>query len=1461
MRLPRRAGFWVAAALWWSLAGTATARITFRPLTSLDINAGDNPGPQAAAVADLNEDGSVDLVVTEPDSAQVTIYLNDGRGNFELSEFGDTGEGPVAVVIADVNRDRRPDLITANRDAGTVSVLLQSTEDFLFEADENFPDGFLVDARPRALVAADFDGDRRVDLAVLSSNTIHLLRGQGNGQFTDFATPSISTGAGTRDNYAIAAGNFNNDAFVDLAVTSAGGNRVVVLFGKGDGTFQAPQLFNVGDRPAGLAVGDFGRDPTLDDLAAVSGLDVDVKVSLLFPAGDTFETAATDFVEVDSIGIAAGDLDNDGKLDLAVSNVSGGIGVTILCRQPSDVCSDPSPFLPVLPDENGFQVQSPAAGLGGDATTILMADLNGDQKADLITISPDGTQARVILNTTGQAQPPTETPTGPPTTPGSVTPGTVTPTFTPLATSTPLPTATPTPIPTAPFTSCSTDTPGEPSLGGSFVAVDIGDLDRDGNLELVAADGSSPRIVVMKTNPRAGAPTACAVVNWSFFSQVPLPSIPRTLRVADLDADGRPDVAVVTLDGLYVLYGDGSGSLLASPQNPIATSTDFSGIELADLDRDGATDLILSHRTSETATFSIVMGNRAQRRSYSAPCHLRFGRGADGVLSQDFNRDGSPDLAAFSQQTSDVAVFEQLPIPATPQGDSCPPRSGGVRALPPILLNGVPTAFTAALLEANDSVPDLAVATSALTASRDGTLNIILAHLSSTGALLFGSPRALTVPAPTGAPRSSLPVAIAALDFDRDTMTDLVVADANNDTLVFFPAGRDSGFVRNLIPFPLQAQSPTAMAVADIDGDGIPDIVVATAGRAGVGGGLTVLVSSRPPHTPTPLPSPTPTETHTPSSTPTPTATPTPTVTPTDTPTSTPTRTRSATPLPSASPTKTLKPGTLQLSSGGCALDPTPASSPAPGWLFMGLLLLVTRAFSGKRRSAGNQRTRIRARARVLAVPIAWLCLPVIADAQTPQFLTCEVPFASSPAAVAHGDLNRDGTPDLALVDDQANQLVLAFFDRARFARGDCLGAVSRSSVNLSAAPRSLVLLDWNGDRSLDAALATSDGVLLLANDGTGALSPAGSALQAGSDPRVVRAADIDRDGKLDLVVGTGNDNALLVLYGNATSFEIGSSIEAGGPISDLAIADFDQDGRLDVATISSVTGQLSLFLQAPAPDPARNFVLFDRQAVGLAPVDLAATDLDGNGLPDLVVVSGAADGRVSTVLLSFAEGGTLQWQAPRNAELAAPLLRGRSLALFDWFRDGLLDLATLSTGDASVVFLENQRDGSFAERTELCNATSAASGRCTANSGAQRLTQADVDGDGQDDVLVVGTSALSILLSSRPAATPTNTSTPTRTATPSPTRTATPTSTPTPTQTPTETPSPTATRTRTSTPTAGPTDTPTPRCFAAGVCISGKGCSVDSQPQGDVGALALLAIALGLWQGRRRIHGRNHRV
>jgi hypothetical protein len=114
-----------------------------------------------------------------------------------------------------------------------------------------------------SLAAGDFNGDGKLDLAVAtdSSNNVSVLLGNGDGTFQ----PAVNYGVGVSPR-ALALGDFNGDGKIDLVTANTYSNNVSVLFGNGDGTFQASVDYPSGSfpQPQSLAVGDFNGDGRLD---------------------------------------------------------------------------------------------------------------------------------------------------------------------------------------------------------------------------------------------------------------------------------------------------------------------------------------------------------------------------------------------------------------------------------------------------------------------------------------------------------------------------------------------------------------------------------------------------------------------------------------------------------------------------------------------------------------------------------------------------------------------------------------------------------------------------------------------------------------------------------------------------------------------------------------------------------------------------------------------------------------------------------------------------------------------------------------------------------------------------------------------------------------------------------------------------------------------------------------------
>jgi hypothetical protein len=288
--------------------------------------------PQMLAVADVNGDGSLDLIVpnecatNECAHGSVSVLLGNGNGTFQAQTSFPTGSDSTFVAVGDFNRDGWPDLAVVNHEEGTVGILLGTGDASLFQPQITYP----VGSNPRGVTIGDFNQDTILDLAVsnTSDGTVSILLGNGDGTLQSQQTISLPDSARP---YWLVSADLRNIGTLDLVVPDRGvSNQIYVLLGNGDGSFQPAVGYAVDGGPYGVSVGDMNGDGIRDLVVPDTAEGAQVSV-LLGDGNGTFATRTDYTVGDNPTSVALADFNGDGLLDIATSN-DGSSNVTILLQ-------------------------------------------------------------------------------------------------------------------------------------------------------------------------------------------------------------------------------------------------------------------------------------------------------------------------------------------------------------------------------------------------------------------------------------------------------------------------------------------------------------------------------------------------------------------------------------------------------------------------------------------------------------------------------------------------------------------------------------------------------------------------------------------------------------------------------------------------------------------------------------------------------------------------------------------------------------------------------------------------------------------------------------------------------------------------------------------------------------------------------------------------------------------------
>jgi hypothetical protein len=630
-------------------------------------------GPTAIAVGDFDQDGSLDLAVTNLVSSTVTILLGNGQGQFSQASGSPIAVrgGPLSVAVGDFNADGKPDLATANG-GDSVTILLGNGQG---QFDQAAGSPIRVEGGPTAVAVGDFDGDASSDLLVASglANSVTILLGNGQGQFS--VGPSIAVGNSPQ---AVAVGNFSGDTNLDLVVVNASSGTVTILLGSGQGQFSpAPgSPVGAGSNPQAVAVGDFTRDGNLD-LAVVDAASGTITVLLGDGFGQFGQAAGSPpAVGFNPLAVAVGDFTGDGALDLAVTNAGANSVSVLLNTTPSTTtaCFAQAVGSPITVGTfpgavavgdfnndgpldlavtnglsftvsillgNGLGEFSPAHGspitVGRQPVAVASADLNADGNPDLAVVDAADANVTILLGN-GQGG------------------------FTPAAGS--------------PF-----------AVGLLPFSIAVGDLNNDGKLDLVTGNFNSDSVTVLLGNGQGQFSQAAG-------SPIPVGIGPAGVQIGDFNNDGKLDLAVSNefSNNLMILLGNGQGQFTSAPGSPIAVDSP-AGIAVSDLNGDGQLDIAATSNNS----IVILLGAGQGRFTEATGSPIAAGNATVDVTVGDFTHDGTLDLAVASIGSNNVTIllgngqgqFTQAPGSPIPAG------------------NGT-TAIRAADLT-NDGIVDLAV--------------------------------------------------------------------------------------------------------------------------------------------------------------------------------------------------------------------------------------------------------------------------------------------------------------------------------------------------------------------------------------------------------------------------------------------------------------------------------------------------------------------------------------------------------------------------------------------------------------------------------------------------------------------------------------------------------------------------------------------------------------------------------
>lgn len=597
---------------------------------------------------------------------------------------------------------------------------------------------------PRQVVSGDLNSDGATDMIILtgsssgSSNTITVLLNDRRGNFNLFNSISVNFAV-----VGVTLADFNQDGTLDLAVAavnssgSGGTSSLIVYFNNGDGVLSSPNTVTLQGSATALAAGDINNDGALDIVAANSPSSNFGMVTVLTNNGfGVFTVTGNLSVGGQPRAVAVADFNGDGTQDIVTvnTNATGSTlynsgGGSFLIASNFTITTNSSSF---------FQV------------SLAVGDLNNDNRPDLVVSGGDSNVFYTLLNTSG------------------VFAGSTPTTF--------------------------------QNFDFRIRSIAVGQVIGDGNLDVVFAGGGTFSDSISATAVLAG--NGAGTFNAANAVLSPTGTLPSSVNIADFNGDGRNDLVTTnsTSNDVSVLLNNGSDRF---GPDVFSTTSAPGVIVAADFNGDGNLDTASASTQSVTGNNLLIsLGNGAGGVSGTQSNGLT--NGVQALVATDVNNDSRTDLiAAVASTSSGSSIFVFL-------------NSGNNAAIFPFPPSATFTvSFTVRALVVGDF-------------NNDGRRDLIATSTNSNLIAVFlGAPSGVFfAPTTFAAPVSNAVVTTG--DFNGDGRLDLAVAgnSSNGAGAISILLGNGGGnFTQS--PESVQVNTPTSITSGDFNGDSILDVAVA----------------------------------------------------------------------------------------------------------------------------------------------------------------------------------------------------------------------------------------------------------------------------------------------------------------------------------------------------------------------------------------------------------------------------------------------------------------------------------------------------------------------------------------------------------------------------------------------------------------------------------------------------------